>query len=316
MNYKFTGFDHDSCQSSQSQTVDKKQFYIWLIALLANIEFYFVLVLMEIYNRNQHVFDVLFDIATGYLLILAISIFISIISVWISGSNLKVRYKLLGFPVLLLLPIPFFIWEMYTCTGGFCSFGATVIMNGLLWSAVVFFLFSWIAIFLRKSNVKLSRALIYIELISLVGIFLLLGYLDMSLMQLRTDEPIEQEQAAQLCNSVIMSSRNLDCWSAVIKMHPQKNLCSSAKTKKSKQNCLFSLGIFYRENLENGCEHKESQLSYRLKDDLLEHERLRQCWEDKSKIYPELEICRWTYSWNKPRCNDFFRTSSLFRYAR
>lgn len=306
--------DNNLSQNIQSST-DKRPFHLWLGVILANIGTYLTIMIMEVYDSGASFSNALLaPITTNFLIIIALSLFVSLIPVWLSGTKFKRRnYFGFGIPIILLLPIPYFIWHAYTCTGKFCNLFDMVAVQILVLLAVIFALIYLIGIFFRKWNVKFSLSLVWLESILLIGAIIFLGYyvhLNSSLESLKTSGETESTKSTQLCDSFPASGPQIgDCWMQVIKANPSVDVCSLAEKEYSKQSCLFYMGILYRDT--NGCEG-DSQLSYNKKDDPIENARLEQCWADKAKIYPGLNICSglWTLEWNREKCSAFFKTLS------
>lgn len=241
--------------SSQNVTplVDRRPFYIWLIAILANIGTYLTVVIMEVYDGGASVFDALVGIVPGYLPMFGISVFVSIIPVWLSGSKLKWRNRFgFGIPILLLLPIPYFVWHMNTCTGKFCDLGDAILINLLVISAILFTIFYAIGIFFRKWNAKVALSLVCIESILLIGAALFLGYylrFDLSLASVKTSREMNSVAIAKICNSLPDYSRRTSCWKEAVRMNPNINVCSWAKTEVSVE-CSDFLKILSRDKAE------------------------------------------------------------------
>ena len=300
--------------SSQGVTplVDKRPFYIWLIVILANIGTYLTVVIMEVYDGGASVLNALFGVIPGYLPILGISVFVSVIPVWLSGSKLKWRNRFgFGIPILLLFPIPYLVWHMNTCTGKFCGLGDMILIYVLGLSAILFAIFYAIGIFFRKWNAKVALSLVCIESLLIIGAIISLGYfshLDSSLTSIETGNTTDLNSMAETCDS-LPNSKIGDCWMAVIKANPRVDVCSLAKQENSKHSCVFYMGILYRDT-NNNCEGTDYTSSYSKKDDPVEYARLTSCWADKAKIYPGLDICSslWTLEWNREKCTAFFKT--------
>lgn len=301
-------------QNIKSST-DKRPFYLWLGVILANVGTYLIITTMEVYNSGTSFVIALFrPITTSYSILIGVSLFVSIIPIWLSGTKFKRRnYFGFGIPVLLLLPIPYFIWHNFNCTGKFCNLLDIFMVYALGLMALIFVIFYLIGIYFRKWNIKVILSLICIEVIVLIGTSIFLGYyvhLNSSLELLKTSERTESTKSTQLCDSFPASGPQIgDCWMQVIKANPSVDVCSLSKKEYSRQSCLFYMGILYRDT--NGCEG-DSQLSYNKKDGPTETARLEQCWANKAKIYPGLNICSslWTYEWNREKCSAFFKTLS------
>ena len=164
--------------SNLTTDIDRRPFYVWLIAILVNVGTYLTTVIMEVYDGGQPVTTSLVEVISYYWYVFCISLIVSIIPIWLSGSKLKWRDRI-GFfiPVFLLLPFPYLIWDMNTCTGKFCGLGDYIALIILGTSAAIFALFYLVGKFFRRWNVKISLSLIYLELLFLiVAILYLISY--------------------------------------------------------------------------------------------------------------------------------------------
>jgi hypothetical protein len=296
--------------------IDKRPFYIWLAVILANVGTYFTAVIGEVYDSGAPVFSALSGVVSGYLPVFGISIFVSIIPVWLSGSKFKWRNRLgFGIPILLLLPIPYLVWHMITCTGKFCNLGDVMLIYVLGISVILFAIFYTAGKYLRVWNSKVVISIVWVEVIILVGAVAFLGYYlqadsKIAALEQQSQNATEPSQIGQTCDALPDGDRQGTCWQKAFKLYPNVDVCSWSKDAKSKSSCLFYEGLHYRETLEFGCEEHDSLASYKKKDDPSENSRLLQCWADKAKIYPELDICQWTREWNKPKCTAYFKTIS------
>lgn len=154
---------------------DKRPYYIWIMVLLANIGAVAIVVMLMI-NSLIRRFMMPKDYLSG-LMLLGICIFVTVIPVAISRSNNKLKnYFGYGIPILLLLPIIYFIWHYYTCTGKFCNLGdfAFGLIFGI--SAVIFAAFYSLDILARKWDTKFVLSLVWAEAILLLGFILYIGF--------------------------------------------------------------------------------------------------------------------------------------------
>lgn len=141
--------------------IDKRPFYIWMVVLLANIGTVFGIVFS---SGPKYIFE------SWNLIILGISLFVSVIPVLISMSNSRLKNRFgYGIPFLLLLPLPYFVYDYYTCTAKFCQIAPIIFGFSFSISAVIFALFYAIGIYAKKWTVKFVLSLIWIEIILLVG---------------------------------------------------------------------------------------------------------------------------------------------------
>ena len=157
-------------------SADKKPFYLWLGVILANIGTVLAIVLMNISDLgNFQLISLLQE--PWFFITLGISLFVSIVPVLISKSNGRLKNRFgYGIPVLLLLPLIYFVYDYYTCTGKFCQIGPLILGWAFGLSAIIFAIFYTIGIFTRKYSVKFILSVIWIEIILLVGSALYFGF--------------------------------------------------------------------------------------------------------------------------------------------
>lgn len=158
--------------------IDKRHFYVWIAVLLGNIGTLLAIVLITIPDSGSGNFQLSSLLQEPwFFIILGISLFVSIVPVLISKSNGRLKNRFgYGIPILLLLPLPYFIYDYYTCTGKFCEIGPFFfgLAFGLL--AITFAIFYTIGIYARKLGVKFILSVIWIEIILLVGCALYFGF--------------------------------------------------------------------------------------------------------------------------------------------
>lgn len=136
--------------------IDKRPFYVWIVVLLANVGTVLAIILFNISDQNS-----LFE--TWNLIALGISLFISVVPVLISRSNGRLKNRFgYGIPVLLLLPLPYFIYDYYTCTGKLCGIGSFILGWAFGLSAVIFAIFYTIGIHSKKWS---SKSVLFLSLI-------------------------------------------------------------------------------------------------------------------------------------------------------
>ena len=149
---------------------DKRSFYIWIMVLLLNIVVIIFLVWDAFSNRSTSLSHSLFQM--GNFIILGASIFVSVVPILISRLNSqKKNYFGYGIPILLLLPLPYFVWHYYTCTGKLCDLGDIVFGWAFSLSAVIFVIFYTIGIYSKKWSPKFVLLLSIITPVLLVGGF-------------------------------------------------------------------------------------------------------------------------------------------------
>ncbi len=149
---------------------DNRPFYNWIMVLLLNIVVIIFLVWDAFSNRSR---SLLYSLSQmGNFIILGTSIFVSVVPILISRSNSqKKNYFGYGIPILLLLPLPYFVWHYYTCTGKFCDVGDIVFGWAFSLSAVIFAIFYTIGIYSKKWSSKFVLFLSIIIAVLLVGGF-------------------------------------------------------------------------------------------------------------------------------------------------
>jgi hypothetical protein len=295
--------------NAYSVDTDRRPQYIWLFAILANVPMYLFIVIevMDFGNFGMDAF--LYPLIHGQnLIFLLISMVVSLVPTYLSGVQATwSRYVGFGFPALIIL---YSVWHFSTCEGKFCNM--IDIPFGIAGS--LFGLFYALAVSLRKRSEKIVVSILTIEILLLMGglAYAMNGSHSNSESQTKVDtvsEVASPEDAAKLCDSIPLDSEYRgDCWVEATHRYPNTDMCAWSTVPEDKEECLFYQGIVYRENLEFGCEHKDSQISYNLKDTPDEITRLRTCWSDKSSIYTELDLCVWAYEWNKDRCYEFLDT--------
>jgi len=293
---------------------DKRPLYIWLMVISANIAVGLKFIINQISNRDYSVLEIITN--SQFLTDMCILLAISIIPILISKSNLKFKNHL-GYSIPLLV-LAWSVFDYFTCHGKFCQFRG-ILFGGV---ALIFALFYAMGVYLARWNTKIVISLLLIESVLVVGALGFLGY-QLHLNAVSKDKLSSLQEEAQKATSPVEIGKTCDsipddpyngfldeCWKRAMTMYPNVDVCSWSKETNSKNKCLFYEGLRYRENLQYGCEDNDSLTSYKKKDDPSESVRLIQCWTDKTKIYPELNICQWTYEWNRDKCTAFFKTIS------
>ena len=157
--------------------IDKRPFYVWIAVLFGNIGTLLAIVLISISDSGGN-----FQLSSllqepWFFITLGISLFVSIVPVLISKSNGRLKNRFgYGIPVLLLLPLLYFIYDYYTCTGKFCEIGPLIFGWAFGLSAIIFAIFYTIGIYARKWSVKFILSVIWIEVILLLGSALYFGF--------------------------------------------------------------------------------------------------------------------------------------------
>lgn len=148
---------------------DKRSFYIWIVVLFANIGVALSIMLLNIFHDNS-----LFE--TWNLIPIGVVLLVTIVPVFISRSNNRLKNHFgYGIPILLLLPVLYFIYDYFTCTGKFCEI--TPFFLGWIFglSAIIFALFYAMGIYARKWPIRFVLSIIWIEIILFVGLVLYFG---------------------------------------------------------------------------------------------------------------------------------------------
>ncbi len=123
---------------------DKRPFYNWIMVLLMNIGTIILLITTESS-----------ELSWWHFIVLALSIFATAVPILISQSNSqKKNYFGYGIPILLLLSLPYFVYDFYTCTGKFCEFVPYIFGFGFGLSAVIFAIFYTVGIYSKKWSPK------------------------------------------------------------------------------------------------------------------------------------------------------------------
>lgn len=115
---------------------DKKLFYNFIMILLYNIG---VLITMILVYESLTFLTM--------LLVLVISMASSVFPILISKLRSKIKNTLgYGIPILLLLPIPYLIYDYYTCTEKLCQMFPIILGGGFGLSAFIFALFYFVGV--------------------------------------------------------------------------------------------------------------------------------------------------------------------------
>lgn len=148
------------------RSIDKRPFYVWMVVALANLGLISFLIVTQIKNLRGFSFINFIAVAKyivpGFLAVSVIPVLIS-----------KIRSKwggLLGYgiPGILVLPLPYYIWHAYTCTGKFCDLGDSIMIWMLGSVAFTFTLFYTIARYATRWNVKFAKSLLWVVLLTII----------------------------------------------------------------------------------------------------------------------------------------------------
>lgn len=133
--------------------------YIWMMVWLTNIATVLALILLS-YT------DII-------LLVIPVLLFMTVVPVLISKSQSKFKNHFgYGIPILLLLPLPHFIFNLLYCSDFFCELMPTFFVLGLGISAIIF------AFFYTMGINKTPRFVIL-----LIKIILLISFIYISLLE-------------------------------------------------------------------------------------------------------------------------------------
>lgn len=141
-----------------------------MAVLVTNIGVVLFISIFELVRGSHDSFlNILFSTEMGT--VLGVSLFATVIPTWISGLQSRLKnYFGYGIPILLLFPLPYFIWHYYTCTGKFCNLGDSFYFISVALPAIIFALFYTIGVRARAWNNKLVLLMVWIMPIVLIGI--------------------------------------------------------------------------------------------------------------------------------------------------
>jgi hypothetical protein len=135
--------------------IDRRPFYNWIMVLLINIGTILSCFIMGVWNLIP--------------VPLSITIFASVAPILISSSSSKKKnYFGFGVPIILLLPLPYFIWDYYTCTGFLCKLPYFIFSQLFGWSAFIFAIFYIVGIYSKKWSPKIVLFLSFIVPVLLI----------------------------------------------------------------------------------------------------------------------------------------------------
>jgi hypothetical protein len=163
--------------------IDKRSSYVWIIVLIANIGTALGIILSisseairySYVNPFQYIFSSIISLTVLY--VIGISLFLSIVPVLISKAKNKwVRALGYGIPILLLLPISYFIYDFYTCTGKFCGMQPLLLGWACVISAVIISIFYTVGSKVNTWSKKTFLWIIWIEIILIISA-LIFGYI-------------------------------------------------------------------------------------------------------------------------------------------
>lgn len=124
---------------------DKRNLYNWIMVLLINLVIDAIVVLNMGFNAYKE----------ETINIICFLVFVTVLPTYIAASGIKQKNRFgYGIPLLLLLPIPYLLWQAQICTGKFCGFGYTLYAFALGAAALIFPTFYKIGVLFRKWNEK------------------------------------------------------------------------------------------------------------------------------------------------------------------
>ncbi len=294
---------------------NKKPLYTLLFAVLANIGTYLLILNTQNTQGGIMYSDLYLMLPGGDLSAkMGASILLTIIPTVLSGLKFKGRGVLgIGIPIIMVI---IGIINANTCQGKFCELASIPIFLG----ALIFTIFYAIGLYLRKSEVKVAKTLLGIEILLLMtGVLSLVNYsFNTSNLQNKTNSLIEESlksstplEIAKVCDYIyeneVPGFPYMDCWEKAMFQYPDVDVCAFSETY-SKDLCLIAEGKRYRENPEYGCEEQTTNLNQDAK--------ILECWIEKSQTYSPRNICEWTiYSENQKKCFDYFKITPEQRYG-
>lgn len=139
---------------------EKVPSYVWKVVLFFNIPLILFFLFLIFYASSGAALFL-----TPFFIII---ILFSVIPVRLSQSKKK-RKNLIGYgiPILMLLPVPYFVYEAHTCSGKLCEIGPILIIYGLFFSSATFAFFY----FLAERSKKWSKKKIFFSSLVLVLLF-------------------------------------------------------------------------------------------------------------------------------------------------
>lgn len=146
---------------------DIRKLYNWIMVLVINL----VIAAVVFYNMNFEYYS------DEIINILCFSVFTTALPIFISTSNIKQKNRFgYGIPVLLLLPIPYFMWQTQICTAKFCGIGYLIYAMIFGAAAIIFCFFYAIGMLSREWGPKKVLLLSLAPLVLVLGaIFALFG---------------------------------------------------------------------------------------------------------------------------------------------
>ncbi len=307
---------------------NKKTLYIYLVIFCIQILVVIGAGLWEVLN-GYTVAYALSEFDTNIVGIFALSFLFSFVPVYISGKNLPWRHWLVWIiPVVSLIPVPYLVYDMYTCTEKFCGLFGYFFIALIFWVDIMYIVYYLVGKYLRKWDFSVSLFIlkVFLVLYTATSLFIAYNYVTVIRPYQKLFERVEQsytfslEEALALCNQVSMD-RGLAsyrgsasyCWGRIIKDRPGIDICSLVKEK---TNCLQYMREVYR--TYDDCSYprqeylKDTEGKYKtdangngLVDQPKTTELYQKCWTDSSKKYPNIDICLDAYNNKDEECRLF-----------
>lgn len=162
---------------------DKRPSYLWTIVLVANIGT--VLVYVTVFLSRTLAYDNHLPLSEmfgrvvnlGLLYTTLISVILSVVPVLISKAKNKWLRRLgYGIPILLIIPVPYYIYDYYTCTGKFCELAPFLLGWSCGLSSIILAFFYTIGNKVSKWSPKIYLSIIWIELLLIIGLIAYIFY--------------------------------------------------------------------------------------------------------------------------------------------
>lgn len=231
--------------TDSNKKLDKRNVYIWIVVLLANISVVLAIGLFSVYE-GRHFFNLTTFIALGIFL------FSSIVPILIStgyNSNKLKNYYGYGIPALILLPIPYFIYDYYTCYSTFCEIIPIISIFCLVLLAIIFALFYTLGRYTKKLNARFTLFLILIEIIFLIllpliyyfGLFCKWPYSRLNNSEKCYQRVAELLNRPSLCEKITYKLDKDDCYSGLALDKNNSEYCLKIKNEDKKNECYEDL---------------------------------------------------------------------------
>ncbi len=145
-------------------TQDVRKIYVWLFTILANLGVYIALVVNGILNGKYSGVSAFIEPISANLMLLAISLLVSVVPVWLSGLNFRFKDHIgYGIPFLVFI---YGVWDFSTCVGELVCIPTFI---PIVFLAIISIVFLNLDFNLRKWPEKISIILICIEIAIILG---------------------------------------------------------------------------------------------------------------------------------------------------